>query len=481
MGVRGTMRKLLAGAIALLGMLVAPAGAGAVNIGVNTTADEYDEGASCSLREAITAAQTNAAFGGCPAGFGSDTITLPDGTYKITRAGADEDANATGDFDVTGANDLEIRGAPAARVIVDANGLDRVFDKSGSSTLKFTSLRITGGKLTLIEDGAGARISAGTGSFEDVTVDGNESAYQGGGITVYSTVQMVNSTVSGNKADGNGGGFYAPGGSSLNVRSSTIYGNVADADKDGNGYGGGFAETAALSVNFTNVLNSNNTGTSPTPPDRADDCYSGPFFFPRYTLQRQPLGPSNCLVGFASPTNIQADDTGVDPVLRYNGGTTPTHALLANSPGIGKGGATPPDECPGVDQDGYGRPAGSCDIGAVQFKPEPQLLITKVLPKKKVIRRKKARAFTSLVQNVGTGPATGVKVCLALNKAAKRGLKRRGKICRNVGAIGVGSVKRVKIKLAAKPKAKKRAYPVRTRVTGTNFKALARKFKVRVK
>jgi CSLREA domain-containing protein len=475
------MKKFLAGAVAVVAMLAAPSVAGAVNINVNTTADEYDAGPDCSLREAITAAQTNAAFGGCAAGFGSDTITLPAGTYKITRAGADEDSNATGDFDITGANDLEIRGAPGARVIVDANGIDRAFDKSGASSAKFTSLRIMGGKLTLIEDGGGVRVSTGSASFEEVTVDGNETAQQGGGIAVYSDLLMVNSTVSGNKANGNGGGIYAPGGSSLNVRSSTIYGNVADADENGIGAGGGFAESGALSVNFTNVLNSNNSGTPVVDGELANDCYSGPFFFPRYTLQSQPLGPSECLVGFASPTNVQADDTKVDPVLRYNGGTTPTHALLPGSPAIGKGGTAAPDECPGVDQNGYGRPAGSCDIGAVQFRPEPKLVITKILPKKKVIKRKKARAITTLVQNVGTGPATGVKVCLVLNRAAKQGLKRKGKLCRKSGTVGVGAVKRVKIKLAAKPKAKKRAYPVRTRVTGVDFKPIARQFRVRVK
>ncbi|MBL8171656.1 MAG: CSLREA domain-containing protein, partial [Acidobacteria bacterium] len=46
-------------------------------ITVNTVADQNGTGADCSLREAIIAANTNAAFGGCPAGAsGLDTIVF---------------------------------------------------------------------------------------------------------------------------------------------------------------------------------------------------------------------------------------------------------------------------------------------------------------------------------------------------------------------------------------------------------------------
>jgi CSLREA domain-containing protein len=52
---------------------------------VNTTADEYGSGASCSLREAIHSANSDTAFGGCTAGSGTDTILLQAGqTYALT-------------------------------------------------------------------------------------------------------------------------------------------------------------------------------------------------------------------------------------------------------------------------------------------------------------------------------------------------------------------------------------------------------------
>ena len=84
------------------GALGYPHAAQAATITVNTTADEFNTGPGCSLREAIRAANTDAAFGGCPAGSGADTITFcVNGTFLITiNPGPDENANAAGDFDL---------------------------------------------------------------------------------------------------------------------------------------------------------------------------------------------------------------------------------------------------------------------------------------------------------------------------------------------------------------------------------------------
>ena len=69
---------------------------------VTKTADTNDGtcDADCSLREAIGAANAAA---------GADTITLPAGIYTLSIAGASENANATGDLDITA--DLNITGA----------------------------------------------------------------------------------------------------------------------------------------------------------------------------------------------------------------------------------------------------------------------------------------------------------------------------------------------------------------------------------
>ena len=111
-------------------VFVTPARAAAIN--VTTTLDEYGSGAGCSLREAIRAANTDTAFGGCPAGSGVDTISVPAGVFQLTIAnagGANEDANATGDLDIN--TSMTIQGSGPGATFIQAgtdntNGIDKV-------------------------------------------------------------------------------------------------------------------------------------------------------------------------------------------------------------------------------------------------------------------------------------------------------------------------------------------------------------------
>ena len=63
--------------------------ASAGTISVTTTLDQFDGSAPCSLREAVTTANTDADGGGCtdanPAA--ADTIRLAGGDYNLRRAG----------------------------------------------------------------------------------------------------------------------------------------------------------------------------------------------------------------------------------------------------------------------------------------------------------------------------------------------------------------------------------------------------------
>src|SRR6187399_256192 len=78
---------------------------------VTKTADTADGAcnADCSLREAITAANTAA---------GPDIITVPAGTYTLTITGTNEDANANGDLDITSA--ITLNGAGAGTTAIEA-------------------------------------------------------------------------------------------------------------------------------------------------------------------------------------------------------------------------------------------------------------------------------------------------------------------------------------------------------------------------
>ena len=75
-----------------------------------------DASGHISLRSAIEAANSRP---------NSDTILLPNGTIKLTIAGANEDNAATGDLDIKG--NVTIKGKRASTTIVDGNSLDRVF------------------------------------------------------------------------------------------------------------------------------------------------------------------------------------------------------------------------------------------------------------------------------------------------------------------------------------------------------------------
>ena len=72
----------------------------------------------CTLRAAIQEANALA---------GPDEVMLAIGVHGLTINGANEDAAATGDLDVT--DDLTISGSNAYLAVIDANGVDRVLDQ----------------------------------------------------------------------------------------------------------------------------------------------------------------------------------------------------------------------------------------------------------------------------------------------------------------------------------------------------------------
>ena len=118
---------------------------------VNTTLDGDDSfpgdgvcssliGGQCTLRAAIQEAN---------AWSGSDTIELGAATYILTESGVGEDAGETGDLDISGFDELLIRGVSAADTIVDGNQVDRVFHiLSGAGKVTLERLRVRGGRLS---------------------------------------------------------------------------------------------------------------------------------------------------------------------------------------------------------------------------------------------------------------------------------------------------------------------------------------------
>lgn len=358
----------------LLGLSVlicalAPASAGAATINVNTTADEFTiNNGVCSLREAVSVTNNDAAGGGCPTGTGDDVIVLPAGNYVLTRVGEDN-TNVAGDLDVIEDETLSIVGT--GTVAIRGGGTDRVIDHySGGGDLEITNVTISDGNLAGINDGGGVLNRSGDLTVQNSTLRGNRGAVDGGGIANYDTATLINVTVSGNSTFNDGGGLYGAGGSVTALRNVTVAYNTADGNMDGTGDGGGIAGSGTINT-FNTIIGDNLDDSAPAA--QTPDCATGPGFFPRYTLIER-FDAATCLIAFDPGTNI----TGQDPRLQtlgLNGGSTPTHSLREGSPAIDAGGQAPPDECEPMDQRGVVRPQrAACDLGAFELPPVPPVV-----------------------------------------------------------------------------------------------------------
>src|SRR2546421_183070 len=134
-------------ALAFTLCVVTPASAVASTIHVTPgSTDERTANQSCSLREAVEAANADnhGPGGDCQKGTGADKIVVPAGHFTFLIPGAGEGAAQTGDLDLTGT--LTIVGAGASATTIDANHLDRVFDSLSLSKVTLHRLKITGGK-----------------------------------------------------------------------------------------------------------------------------------------------------------------------------------------------------------------------------------------------------------------------------------------------------------------------------------------------
>lgn len=410
----------------------------------------------CTLRAAIQEANAHA---------GADTITLPAGEYVRTLLEESpwEDASATGDLDIT--SEVTIQGAGRATTIIDAQRSGRVLHVvSGSLVLKdvtvtdgytppahgggirletltttahlvnvdvvdnengagggggianFGTLSVTGGSISdnvsggegggLWNDGPTTtltgvsikdnRANNGGGggilngqkpiTLENSTVSGNYAYFDGGGFRSFGHTTIRGSTISGNTTAHWGGGFSQAsncGGASLNMSNSTVSGNVANGST-----GGGL--WLHCPADLTNVTVANNN--APATPGDGIQVEAGTTTLSNTIVANN--GTQNCNVNsnpqagaslVSGMYNLSSDATCFTPggsdltntnpllgPLADNGGPTMTHALAATSPAVDAVAATdcPP---PATDQRGKTRPAEGdgeapslCDIGSFE-------------------------------------------------------------------------------------------------------------------
>lgn len=326
--------------------------------------------ADCSLRGAVTRA--NAATGNIVISFEQ----LGPAPQTITLTGATE-------LPVTGTGILTFFGPGAANLTISGNNAHRVLNIASGSSVVLQDLTIAHGRGStgggLVNNGtltvsdavfASNYASVGSGFFNFGTALVSDSAFTGnqgdtgGGISNFNNnLTVINSTFSNNQVASYGGAIYNNNGT-VKVINSTLYNNAADI-------GGGVYQGGTGVVQTGNSIIAGNIGGYQTPDFRG-------------TLTS--LGYN--LIGNTTDTIITGTTTGnrlnVNPqlgALGYNGGPTPTHAVLAGSPVIDAG-----VDALAVDQNsqplvndqrgaGFGRFAGGrVDIGAAEYPA--QLLVT---------------------------------------------------------------------------------------------------------
>ncbi|MGZ5308969.1 MAG: choice-of-anchor Q domain-containing protein [Solirubrobacterales bacterium] len=228
--------------IVCCGSLLAAAGAHAETIPVDTPVDELNDGTDCSLREAVEAANTNAAVDQCPGGDpGLDTLSLPGGRYVLSLGAAGEDGNQQGDLDVT--ESLAIKGAGVGACgsngvsCVDADDLDRALDvRDGADPVSVTLSGLTIEDGNAAADGGGAVRSpeADAGLTLATTRIRSSVAADGGAIASSGAVAIDDSLLAANTATA-GGGAISQTGASLVLTGSVVSGNGAGGPAGGAG------------------------------------------------------------------------------------------------------------------------------------------------------------------------------------------------------------------------------------------------------
>ncbi len=194
------LRALARPMIVLMALLMLSGSAHATNYVVNSLTDTIATDGVITLREAISAADSNFARGDAPAGGASDTITFGvTGTIRLTSALPS----------ISSA--VAINGPTSLGVTISG-------DANGSGTPNAGDVAVF-----LIEGGGNVTIS-------NLTVSGGFDAGIGTALTNFGTLLLDNVTFSGNRSDG--GGILNSAGT-LTVNNSTFSGNIGGAILNG--------------------------------------------------------------------------------------------------------------------------------------------------------------------------------------------------------------------------------------------------------
>lgn len=348
---------VLAGAALLLALSGTPS-VHAANITV--------DGTICTLADAITAANTNLAAGGCIAGdVGSDTIDLQ---TNVTLSVALPVISSS----------IVLQGN---NYTIDANGTARVLEVGVAGTLTLEYVTITGG--STLEAGGGIFNNGGTVIINNSTISNNFASTYGGGIRNAGNLTINNSTISGNIAVTSGAGVDSDAaGFAVTINNSTITQNSAN-NGFGGGSGGGVAVgSGTVALNRTIVAGNSSGGGGSNEILNYGTVNGG-----NYNLFGHSSETNDQAFEFFTPSgsDITATSDGTNTALASilvtvlaNNGTQPhtfTHALVIDSPAIdvipttdaGCNPGTTVDQRGGARANGVNQGGAACDIGAFEY------------------------------------------------------------------------------------------------------------------
>jgi len=300
-------------------------------------------------------------------------------------------------------------------IMLAGDGLYSLLDSSGADAThgpfglpRITSEITIDGRGATIERAGGAPAfrlllvdAAGSLTLDHVTLQGGETPGQGGGVLSFGELNLLRSTIRHCSAALGGGGVYVDGSTSrtlidrstfcdnttpddgggvfhkkgeLNILRSTFSRNVAFnggalytavdfflasstlADNDATFYAGGLFAISGVGTLSNTLIAGNRAMASPD--------LTGVFASQGHNL----IGHAFGAFGFGATGDQIGREELIDPrlgPLRMNGGPTPTHLPLADSPAIDTGGSA--SIVGDMDQRGAPRPLGAaCDIGAVE-------------------------------------------------------------------------------------------------------------------
>jgi CSLREA domain-containing protein len=215
-------------ALTALAFALLVGGASAATIKVTTTNDELNEDGDCSLREAVTGANTNGAIDDCEKGQGQnrDVIKLKAAEYGLITGATGENLNAGGDLDITGGGPVTVEGkGSAATLVIDDTDDDRVFDiPSSAGNLTLDAMNVASGDVAAdFARGGNIRVVGGKVAIRNSDVSGGD-AYIGGGVSgeQNARINISRSLFETNDATGSGGALALSDDARATVKRTTL-------------------------------------------------------------------------------------------------------------------------------------------------------------------------------------------------------------------------------------------------------------------